>query len=120
MQLNARSEDRLKGVNVDIVSVVRRAAEITTVDFVVTEGLRTRERQAELFAARATRTMNSKHIVGRAVDLAAVVGSEVRWDWPLYHHLASAMKLAAGELGIRIAWGGDWVSFKDGPHFELA
>ncbi len=119
MKLNDRSEDRLKGVNDDLVRVVRRAAEITDVDFVVTEGLRTKERQAQLVAKGASRTMNSKHIVGRAVDLAAVVDGEVRWDWPLYHKLADIMKRAAAELSVHIAWGGDWVTFKDGPHFEL-
>lgn len=119
MKLNERSEARLQGVNADLVRVVRRAAEITDLDFVVTEGLRTKERQVQLVAAGASRTMNSKHLVGRAVDLAAMVDGEVRWDWPLYHRLADVMKRAAAELGVRIAWGGDWTTFKDGPHFEL-
>jgi peptidoglycan L-alanyl-D-glutamate endopeptidase CwlK len=99
--------------------VVRRAAEITTVPFIVTEGVRTLERQRELVKVGASRTMDSRHLTGHAVDLAAMVGSEVRWDWPLYHHIASAMKLAAGELNVPLTWGGDWSSFKDGPHFEL-
>jgi peptidoglycan L-alanyl-D-glutamate endopeptidase CwlK len=117
-KLSKRSLDRLAGVHPDLVKVVRRAIELTEVDFVVTEGLRTKERQAELFKAGASTTMNSRHITGHAVDLAAWVG-EVRWDWALYHKLADAMKLAAAELGVSIVWGGDWVSFKDGPHFEL-
>lgn len=120
MNLDDRSLKRLEGVNAALVSVVRRAAEITDVDFVVTEGLRTKERQAELVKKGASQTMNSKHLTGRAVDLAAKVGDEVRWDWPLYHRLAAAMKQAAKELGVAIVWGGDWRAFKDGPHFELA
>lgn len=119
MILNVRSEKNLIGVDENLVKVVRRAAEITDVDFIVTEGLRTKERQAQLVKAGASMTMNSKHLVGRAVDLAAVVDGEVRWDWPLYHKLAKAMKQAAQELGVPITWGGDWKSFKDGPHFEL-
>lgn len=119
MRLSRRSISRLAGVDRRLVSVVQRAIEITEVDFMVTEGLRTKERQAQLFAAKATRTMNSKHLVGRAVDLAAVVGGKVRWDWPLYPRIASAMKQAARELGVSIQWGGDWKTFKDGPHFEL-
>lgn len=119
MILNARSESNLAGVNPDLVRVVRRAAEITTVDFIVTEGLRTIERQKALVAKGASRTMQSKHIVGRAVDLAPVIDGVVRWDWPPFHNIADAMKAAALELGVRISWGGDWVSFKDGPHFEL-
>lgn len=117
--LDERSEARLLGVHRDLVAVVRRAAGYSDLDFVVTEGVRTIERQAQLLKAGASRTMNSRHLTGHAVDLAAKVDGEVRWDWPLYDYLARMMKLAAHDLGISIAWGGDWVSFKDGPHFEL-
>ena len=118
-KLSQRSLDRMKGVDERLVNVVKRAIEISEVDFIVTEGLRTKERQAELLKAGATRTMNSKHIVGKAVDLAAVVNGQVRWDWPLYSKLATAMKRAAEILNVKIEWGGDWVTFKDGPHFQL-
>ena len=118
-KLSQRSIDRMKGVDERLVNVVKRAIEISEVDFIVTEGLRTKERQAELLKAGATRTMNSKHIVGKAVDLAAVVDGQVRWDWPLYSKLAAAMKRAAEILNVKIEWGGDWVTFKDGPHFQL-
>lgn len=120
MTLDERSEKRLEGVNDALVNVVRRAARLTDVEFVVTEGLRTKERQAQLVAKGASRTMNSKHLSGRAVDLAARIDGEIRWDWPLYHRLAKAMKAAAAECGVSIVWGGDWRTFKDGPHFELA
>lgn len=119
MNLNVRSEKNLAGVDESLVRVVRLAATKTEVDFIVTEGLRTKERQEQLVKAGASQTMNSKHLVGRAVDLAAVVGGEVRWDWPLYPKLAKAMKDAANELDIKIVWGGDWKNFRDGPHFEL-
>jgi hypothetical protein len=101
------------------VAVVGRAIQITKVDFGVTEGLRTRARQKSLVAAGASQTMNSKHLVGRAVDLVAMVDGLPRWDWPLYYKIADAMKIAAAELETPIQWGGDWKSFKDGPHFEL-
>lgn len=117
-KLSKRSLTALEGVHPDLVAVVKRAIEITEVDFVVTEGRRTAARQAQLFAAGASTTMNSRHLTGHAVDLAAWVG-QVRWDWPLYNKLATAMKAAASELGVSIVWGGDWKSFKDGPHFEL-
>ena len=124
MSLSERSEKNLTGVHPDLVSVVRRADELIDADsglsFIVTEGVRTAVRQAELVKAGASRTMNSKHLTGRAVDLAAVVSGGVRWDWPLYAKLAEAMKKASSELGVPIVWGGDWRSFKDGPHFELA
>ena len=75
-------------------------------------------RQQQLFNSGASTTMNSRHLTGHAVDLGAWVGA-VRWDWPLYHRIAEAMKAAAAELGVSIIWGGDWKTFKDGPHFEL-
>lgn len=119
MQIDQRSETSLKGIHPDLVRVVRRAAEITGTDFIVTEGLRTKERQIQLLASGASQTMRSRHLTGHAVDLAAKVGNEVRWDWPLYHKLAAAMKRAAHEVGVQIEWGGDWTKFKDGPHFQL-
>jgi len=117
--LGAKSLDRLKGVHPDLIAVVKRAIALTEIDFTVTEGLRTRERQRELVAAGASQTMKSRHITGHAVDLAALVGGEVRWDWPLYAKLATAMKAAALQINVPLEWGGDWKSLKDGPHFQL-
>ena len=110
---------RLKGVHPDLVKVVERAIEISTVDFTVLEGLRTPERQKTLVDAGASKTLNSRHITGHAVDLAAWVDEQVDWSWPLYAQIAKAMKAAAQEQGVGIVWGGDWTKFKDGPHFEL-
>lgn len=117
--LGKRSLTNLQGVHPDLVRVVKRAIQLTAIDFAVTEGLRTKERQAQLVKAGASKTMNSRHITGHAVDLAAWVEGGIRWDWPLYAKLAQAMKAAATELGVPIIWGGDWRTFKDGPHFEL-
>lgn len=117
--LSKLSLSRLVGLHPDLVKVVKRAIEITEVDFRVGEGLRTVERQKQLKAAGATTTLNSRHLTGHAVDLIALVNGEVRWDWPLYHKIAAAMKQAAKELNIQLEWGGDWKTFKDGPHFQL-
>lgn len=119
MILSERSLNRLAGVHPDLVRVVKRAADLTEIPFVVTEGLRTVERQKQLVASGASTTMKSRHITGHAVDLAAMVGDEIRWDWPLYAKLAKAMKSAAAEMKVAIEWGGDWRTFKDGPHFQL-
>jgi peptidoglycan L-alanyl-D-glutamate endopeptidase CwlK len=119
MKLNQRSVDRLKGVHPDLQRVVYRAAEITGHQFIITEGLRTLDRQRSLVAAGASKTMKSRHITGHAIDLAAMVGDEVRWDWPLYGQLAAVMKEAAKIEGVPIEWGGDWRTFRDGPHFQL-
>ena len=122
--LGARSKSRLKGVHPDLVKVVERAINITTVDFTVLEGVRDPLRQKKLVEAGASQTMNSRHIPGadgfaKAVDLGAWVDDEVRWDWPLYHKIAAAMLEAARELNVKIVWGGSWAKFRDGPHFEL-
>jgi len=98
--LTIRDHQRLAGVHPDLVRVVERAR--LAVPFIVVEGLRSKERQAKLVQAGASRTMNSRHITGHAVDLAywlddgdGVPGSgEVRWDWPLARKLAAAMKAA--------------------------
>jgi peptidoglycan L-alanyl-D-glutamate endopeptidase CwlK len=119
MKLTERDRKRLVGVHPDLVAVVEGAAEVTQVDFVITEGMRTKERQEQLVRAGASRTLKSRHLTGHAVDLAAKVGDEIRWDWPLYHKLADAMKQSAAALGIPIEWGGDWKTFPDGPHFQL-
>lgn len=123
--MTPRCEQRLVGVHLDLSKVIRAAAvrydhALLQKSFIVTEGRRTEARQAQLVAAGASRTMNSRHLTGHAVDLAVVVGKEVRWDWPLYKELADAVKSAAATLGVDITWGGDWKSFKDGPHFELS
>lgn len=118
--LSNRSLKNLEGVHKDLVAVVMRAIEITEVDFGVIEGVRTLSKQRKLYEQGATTTMNSRHLTGHAVDLVAYVGRNVRWDWPLYHKIADAMKRAAFEVGVEIEWGGDWKSFKDGPHFQLS
>lgn len=117
--LGARSLDRLAGVHPDLVRVVQRAITLTPVDFTVLEGLRTIERQRQLVKAGASQTMNSRHLTGHAVDLGAYVAGAVRWDWPLYHRIAAAVKEAAKLEGVPIEWGGDWQRFKDGPHWQL-
>jgi peptidoglycan L-alanyl-D-glutamate endopeptidase CwlK len=123
--LLVRDRERLAGVHPDLVRVVERAR--AAVPFIVTEGLRTPERQAALVEAGASRTLKSRHLTGHAVDLAYWLddgdgtpeAGEIRWDWPLYSQIAAAMKAAARAEGVKLVWGGDWQSFRDGPHFEL-
>jgi len=117
--LGPRSLERLVGVHPDLVRVVKRAIGESPLDFTVLEGLRTLERQKVLFAKGATRTMNSRHLTGHAVDLAPVINGAVSWDWPLYNKLALTVFEAAKDEGVPITWGGNWTTFKDGPHFEL-
>ncbi|MCC3246162.1 M15 family metallopeptidase [Methylocystis sp. WRRC1] len=119
MPMDTRSESRLNGVHADLAKVVRRCAKDSKIEFIVTEGRRTMERQKALVAAGASKTLKSRHLTGHAIDLAVKVGGKVRWDWPLYARLAADMKKAAAAVGVPIEWGGDWRSLKDGPHFQL-
>ena len=116
-----RSLGNLRGIHPDLRRVMDRALQESPVDFVVIEGLRTQDRQRQLVAEGASRTMNSRHLTGHAVDLMPIDPADGRgkFDWPLYHLLAPAVKLAAQREGVALVWGGDWRTFKDGPHFEL-
>jgi len=115
----ARSLTRMVGIHPDLKKVMNRAIEITTIDFTVLEGLRTLEKQKQLVASGASKTLNSRHLDGHAIDIAPFVGGEVRWDWPLYKQLAIIVKQAAKDVGVSIEWGGDWIRFRDGPHWQL-
>lgn len=118
-KLGERSLMRLQGVHPDLVKVVKNAIDISTVDFTVLEGRRSPERQKVLVEAGASQTLNSRHITGHAVDLGAWVDDQVDWSWPLYARIAGAMKMVAKDLNIPIEWGGEWKTFRDGPHFQL-
>ena len=117
--LGPRSLINLKGVHSDLVKVVKQAIHLSTVDFTVLEGLRDPLRQKKLVAAGASKTLNSRHLTGHAVDLGAWVDSQVDWSWPLYAQINAAMQQAARIQNVPIIWGGGWRTFKDGPHFEL-
>ncbi|WP_063582847.1 M15 family metallopeptidase [Achromobacter ruhlandii] len=124
-QLSQRSLGRLDGVHPDLVEVVKLAIQRTAVDFTVVEGVRTPERQRELVAQGASQTQNSFHIkqadgYGHAVDLAPLVGGAIPWnDWAAFRALADTVKACAADLGVPVEWGGDWKTFKDGPHFQI-
>jgi len=129
MILDTRSLRRLVGVHPALVSVIQEAAaNADDESFVVTEGPRTYQRQLELFRDKKSLTMNSRHLTGHAVDLAVwcdkdedkvVDADELSWKFADYQKLAALVKEAASRLGVKIVWGGDWRSLKDGPHFEL-
>ena len=114
-----RSISRMAGLHPDLKKVMNQAILATDLDFTVLEGLRTLERQKQMVETGASTTLNSRHLDGHAVDIAPFVGGEVRWDWPLYYRLAVIVKAAAKEVGVPIEWGGDWKTFKDGPHWQL-
>ena len=147
-KLSERSLANLQGVDESLVKVVKRAIQITEVDFGVICGMRTLEQQKALVASGASQTLNSKHVQGKAVDLMAYVDGRASWELNLYDDIALAMKYAAKELKVPIRWGAAWNvpdltkwngtmegamnyyidsrrkvnarPFLDGPHFELS
>ena len=140
-KLSERSLNSLKGVNPNLVKVVERAIELTEQDFLVLEGVRSKEqcyinygkgRTAAQCSAKGVPTkyaqpslskvtwlnnpLASKHVTGNAVDL---VPSPIDWNTiSKFTTISKAMKQAAKELGVDLEWGGDWTK-KDYPHFEL-
>lgn len=147
-KLSQRSLKNLVGVDDRLVRVVHRAIELTEVDFAVIEGVRTPQRQRELFEKGASQIRDGgKHVEGKAVDLMAYIGPRASWELNLYDDIADAMKAAAIEFDVPLRWGGAWsVSdirkwqgsmasamnayiderrkqgrrpFIDGPHFEI-
>jgi peptidoglycan L-alanyl-D-glutamate endopeptidase CwlK len=119
--LTARDMQRLAGVHPDLVRVVKRcAAGATTPRFMVIEGLRTKEREAEMVAAGKSQTMNSRHLTGHAVDLGILgLSGTVDWTTSRYRDLNTAMAAAAMIEGVPLGWGGDWKTLKDFDHWEL-
>lgn len=124
-RFSQRSENNLNGVNSDLVRVIRRALEITPVDFIVIEGLRTQARQKELFAAGKSQTNNSRHLTGHAVDIIPV---NTKWQIEEFKSLLKAVKQAADELGVKLRFGINWKNdpslpietrFIDAPHVEI-
>ena len=114
-----RSLRNLKGIHPDLRRVIDRALQESPLDFIVIEGLRTMQRQRELYASGASKTMNSRHLTGHAVDLLPIGKDGAAFAWPLYDKLGPAVKAAADAEGVEITWGGDWAKFRDGPHFQL-
>lgn len=121
-KLNATSITRLRGADADLIALAKKAREISPIPFEITEGLRTKERQRYLVKTGKSRTMNSYHLRGKAIDFVAMPGGKVSWNLPDYKTVVEkAFKPAAKALGLsdRIVYGIYWKSIVDGPHVEI-
>ena len=112
-KLSGRSLNKLEGVHPVLVDTVKRAIEVSSVDFGVIYGVRSLAEQKKLYEAKRSQTMKSKHLVqedgySHAVDLMAYDGSDPSWDIVMYDDIADAMKEAAIETGAKICWGAAW------------
>jgi len=140
------SVSELEHVHSDLVAVVKRTLELSVQDFAVHDGIRSMEEQKKMMAAGASKTLDSRHLTGHAVDLVPFINGKLRWEWEPIYKIADALRIAAKELDIPIRWGGAWdidftdsealpeylvsdyvsrmkragkKAFIDGPHFEL-
>lgn len=145
--LGKASRKELEGVHTNLVRCVQRTIVLTRQDFTVFDGIRTYKEQQAHVRNGTSKTMQSKHLQGLAVDLVPWIDGKLVWDWDGCCEIAYAMDRAATELGIadRITWGGAWdrrlsdfggnpsayrmevenykdrhpgKDFIDGPHFE--
>lgn len=122
-----RSLRSLSGIHPELRRVIDAGRTASPVGFVVIEGLRDADRQRQLFEQGFSRTMNSKHLTGHAVDIwpidpltgQLVNGRNDKRLWELYRLIAPVIKEQAQSLGVKVTWGGDWKSIKDGPHYEI-
>ena len=118
-KFSERSKAKLQGVDPRLVKVAEIALQRSPFDFGITEGLRTAERQKQLVAEGKSQTLRSRHLLGRAIDFVVYINGKPNWDLDNYQKVAQVFKQVAAEEGIEIEWGGDWKTFKDGPHIQL-
>ena len=141
-----KSEWELKDVHPLLVGVVRRALTVSSVDFGVHDGRRTEAEQRAYVNSGVSKTMDSRHLTGHAVDLVPYIAGKLRWEWAPIYAIAEAMRTAARALKVPLVWGGCWDrnftdsdeapadmvrnyttrqrakrrdAFTDGPHYEL-
>lgn len=120
-----RSLLKMIGVHPDLVKVMKRAIAISPIDMTVLEGKRTVKQQVKNVAHGVSQTMDSYHIpykrdgLAHAIDIVPLINGKVTYAWPVYYKLAKVIKQAAKDVGVSVEWGGDWRSFKDGPHWQL-
>ena len=115
-----RSRSNLKGVDDRLVRICNRALQLSPIDFGITEGIRSVERQRFMVASGRSDTMNSRHLTGLAVDIVAYKnGGVVTWDFETYRTISRSFIRAGWEYETAVTWGGDWPRLRDGVHFQI-
>lgn len=122
--LSAKSLTRLHGVHPDLIAVAKRAIELTRIDFGISEGVRTTDRQYQLYAEGKSDTLHSKHLLqdsgyGHAIDVFAYVNGKVTWANKYYGPIVQAFITAATESETQLRFGHLWQDFHDSVHIEL-
>mgnify|MGYP003649027901 CR=1 FL=1 len=131
-RFSQRSLARLQTCEPDLVLLMTEALADPSCpsDMTVLEGHRGEDRQNEMVRTGKSQLAwpKSRHnsTPSQAVDVAPYVDGAVSWSWPHYYPLADHIKAtwarlkADGRVSGDIEWGGDWTSFLDGPHWQIA
>lgn len=137
-KFSKRSLDNLVGVHPRLVDTAHDVIKCGVADFSVNEGLRTYERQAQLFKDGKTKTMRSKHlqhgdgyahaidVYPSPIDMKKVIAGDER-EIVRFGVLYGAFYVYGLKNGIELTWGGDWDNdgqtldhtFFDAPHIEI-
>lgn len=106
--LGNTSEKNAVGVDPRLVRCIRRAITTSSVDFQLFEGLRTLERQRQLYRNGVSRTLDSFHLDGHASDLVPVIGGRLQWQAEGCYQIAISMRESALAFEVPVIWGGVW------------
>jgi len=127
----------LKGVDDRLIFYFNKAKLLyeETSDFkvIISQGIRTEAEQLELFkkgrkyvnnkyvivnkSKVVTYTLKSKHIEGKAIDIAFIKNNKCDWSVSLFKEFWEIINKI--EILKSIEWGGNWKNFKDYPHFQI-
>lgn len=102
-------DPQVQELALDLVNLARSVG----IPLIVTSGMRTPMQQAQLVRQGRSRTLQSRHLTGRAfdVDLYGIHRDNVSdrvWNW-----------LGPRAEAFGLTWGGRWQSFRDLGHFEF-
>lgn len=118
-QFGQKSLEKLSTVHPDLQRVFKEAITASPYDFAISEGLRSLDRQKELVAQGKSKTLHSRHLTGKAVDIAVFVDGKLTWDAKYYRELFEHINAVAKLNDVPLVWGGSWKTFIDMPHYEL-
>jgi peptidoglycan L-alanyl-D-glutamate endopeptidase CwlK len=118
-KFSQKSLQKLEGVHDDLRRLMMASIVGSPIDFGITCGLRTVTEQQRLVKEGKSRTMNSRHLTGHAVDVVCYNEGKATWEEKYYTLLAGHILGVAAKLNIPLVWGGSFKGFFDGPHFEL-
>ena len=134
MQFSQSSQKNLATCDVRLQVIMKRALEVSKIDFGISCGYRSVEDQKKAFEAGKSRidgvTQKSKHNYSPAlaVDIFGSLNGKSVYTVPVMSYLAGVIEAVANDIGTPVRWGGNWdqdgeiitdQDFDDLPHFEL-